>query len=107
MAGLIARRTGRAFPVALLVGVLLGAGEIGLRLEEWTQSAISRGDGDHAMKPRRRLIERQWLAGGIGNSSSAFFDQEETGGQVPFIFRFDGECGRDPSCSNQGHRVRD
>src|SRR5512144_865288 len=77
-------------------------------LKQWPQMPPRRGgDGDDAVKSRDLLVEPKRPTLRVRNGSTAFLNQQDAGGQVPFILRFDGDGGMDLSRGNEGQGVRD
>jgi hypothetical protein len=58
------------------------------------------GHSDHATKPWSRLIEDEGLSGPVADRATTFFDEQDTGSHIPFVFRLDGEGGLDATSGN-------
>ena len=68
------------------------------------------GGGGHsngAMKSRCWLIEGEGFPGRITDGAAAFFDEQDSGCEIPFVFRLDGQDGLDTAGRHQGERIGD
>ncbi len=84
------------------------SGTFGVSLEVGAQVLIGCGGHcDDTMKLRYRLIEGEGFPGRVADDAATFFDEQDTGREIPFVFRFDGQGGLDAAGSNQGQCVGD
>ena len=80
----------------------------GVGLEVGTQILAGRGGhSDHATKPRRRLIEDERLPGRVADGAATFFNEQDSGCEIPFVLRLDGQGGLDATCGDQGQCIGD
>jgi hypothetical protein len=79
----------------------LRARMFGVALKADTQVFVGHGGhSDDATKPRCRLIEGEGFPGCIADGASAFFDEQDSGCEIPLIFRLDSQDGLDTTRSN-------
>lgn len=80
----------------------------GVGLEVGAQIFVGCGRHSYdAMKHRYGLIEGEWLPGRVADGAATFFDEQDSGREIPFILRLYRQDGLDTTCGNQGQRVGD
>ena len=80
----------------------------GMGPEVGMQILVSRGGHcDDATKPRRRLIEDEGFSGRVANGAAIFFDEQDSGREIPFVFRLNSDGGLDATGGDQGQCVGD
>ena len=73
-----------------------------------TQTFVGRGgDSDDTMKHRCPLIEDERFPGSVADRASAFFDEQDSGREIPFVLRLDGEGSLDTTGCDQGQCIGD
>lgn len=80
----------------------------GVGLEVGVEAFVScGGDSDDAAKLGCRLIEDEGFPVRITDDAAAFFDEQDSGCEIPFVFRFNGQGGLDAAGGHQGQCVGD
>src|SRR5437867_10821347 len=86
----------------------LRAGMFGVGLEVGTQVLVGRGGhSDDATKPRRRLIEDEGLPGRVADGATTFLAEQDSGREIPFVYRLAGEGCLNATCGDQGQCIGD
>ena len=67
----------------------------------------SGGDSDDTMKHRCRLIEDEGLPSRVADRASAFFDEQDSGREIPFVLRLDGEGSLETTGCDQSQCIGD
>src|SRR5580765_1599477 len=86
----------------------LRAGMFGVELKAGAQVLVGRGGySNDTMKPRCRLIEGEGFPGRITDGAATFIDEQDSGREIPLVFRLDGQDGLDTTGSDQGKCIGD
>ena len=80
----------------------------GVDLKVGAQVLVGRGGhSNDTTKPRCRLIEGEGFPGRITDGPATFIDEQDSGREVPLVFRLDGQDGLDTTGSDQGQCIGD
>ena len=67
------------------------------------QVLVGRGShGNDTTKRRCWLIEGEGFPGRITDGAATFFDEQDSGREIPLVFRLDGQDGLDTTGRDQG-----
>jgi hypothetical protein len=81
----------------------LQAGVFGVDLKVGAQVLVGRGShSNDTMRHWCRLIEGEGFPGRITDSAATFFDEQDSGREIPLVFRLDGQDGLDTTGSDEG-----
>jgi len=84
------------------------SGTFSVGLEVGVQTPVGCGGySDNATKCRCRLIEGKRFPARIADGAAALFDEQDSGREIPFVFRLDRQGGLDTACSDQGQCIGD